>query len=95
MKFRDERTMNLETVKLFSVQTLHYATTGPTALEMDVFNNYCRQTHPCRNIFVHSCAPEKSCIRWACNFAASRLSHRAMRYVALVPQCGYVVLAAQ
>ena len=37
-EIRDVRKMNLATVKLFSLQTLCYRTTGPTALEWDVFN---------------------------------------------------------
>jgi len=36
MKFRYVLKINLVTVKLFSLQTLHYRTIGPTALERDV-----------------------------------------------------------
>jgi len=36
MKFRDVHKINLVTVKLFSLQTLHCGTLQPTALERDV-----------------------------------------------------------
>jgi len=46
MKFRVVHKINLATVKRFRLQTSHYGTIGPTALERDVFNNY-RQTRHC------------------------------------------------
>jgi len=47
MKFKDVCKMNLVTVKLFSLQTSHYGSIRPIALEVDVCPSvWCRYSVP-------------------------------------------------
>jgi len=58
--------MNLAIVKLFSLQTLHYGTIRPTALEMDIFNitnklilaGIFLYTHVCPRSHVELCSKQ-------------------------------------
>jgi len=92
MKYRDVLKVNLETVKLCSLQTLHYRTAGKL-LRKGMFLVITDKLILVGIVsYTHVCPRSHTLDRRA---TASRLSHRAKCYVTLVRRCGCDVPAAE